>query len=191
MPVMSYGRAFAWHAERDPERVAVRHDDAAISYAALDRRANRLARAFAARGVAAGSLVTLALPNSIEFFAACLATWRLGATPQPVSSRLPERERRAIVELAQPALIVGAPAGEAYAFPSVAIGFEPDTDVPDAPLPDAIAREVRCMTSGGSTGRPKLIVDSVLRHAIPKRARTIAQGGTRWCPARCITPGRS
>ena len=110
---MSYGRAFAWHAEREPDRIAVRHDDAAISYAALDRRANRLARAYAGRGVGPGTLVTLALPNSIEFFAACLATWRLGATPQPVSSRLPERERRAIVELAQPALVVGAPAGEA------------------------------------------------------------------------------
>jgi bile acid-coenzyme A ligase len=183
MPLMSYGRAFAWHAERDPERVAVRHDDDAISYAALDRRANRLARAFAARGVAAGSLVTLALPNSIEFFAACLATWRLGATPQPVSSRLPERERRAIVELAQPALVVGAPAGEEHAFPSVPLGFEPDTDVPDAPLPDSVAREVRCMTSGGSTGRPKLIVDLVAATCDPEAAENgMRAGGTTLVP---------
>jgi len=161
MPLLSYGRAFAWHAERDPDRVAVRHDGDEITFAALDCRANQLARAYAALGVGPGTLVTLALPNSIEFFATCLASWRLGATPQPVSSRLPERERRAIIALAQPALVVGGPAGEEHAFPAVPIGFEPEPGLSDAALPDVVAREVRCMTSGGSTGQPKLIVDLV------------------------------
>ena len=139
------------------------------------------------------TLVTLALPNSIEFFAACLATWRLGATPQPVSSRLPERERRAIVELAQPALVVGAPAGEGYAFPSVPLGFEPDADTPDGALPDLVAREVRCMTSGGSTGRPKLIVDLVARalRSRGRREHDARRAARRWCRARSITPVRS
>jgi bile acid-coenzyme A ligase len=159
MSAMSYGRAFAWHAERAPERIAVVHEERSASFRALDRRANRLARAYAALGVRAGDLVTIALPNSIECFEATLATWRLGATPQPVSSRLPEPERRAIVELARPALVVGAPPGEQHAFPSVPIGFEPDAACGDEPLPDAVPRHVRCMTSGGSTGRPKLIVD--------------------------------
>ena len=183
MPLMSYGRAFAWHAERDPERIAVRHDGDANSYAALDLRANRLARAFAARGVGPGTLVTLALPNSIEFFAACLATWRLGATPQPVSSRLPERERHAIVALAQPALVVGAPPGEDHAFPSVPLGFEPEAATSDAPLPDVVAREVRCMTSGGSTGRPKLIVDRVAATCDPEAVENgMRAGGTTLVP---------
>lgn len=183
MTVMSYGQAFAWHAEREPERIAVRHDDDTITVAALDRRANQLARSYAAFGVGPGTLVTLALPNSIEFFAACLATWRLGATPQPVSSRLPERERRAIVELAQPALVVGAPAGEAYAFASVPLGFEPDADTPGGALPDLVAREVRCMTSGGSTGRPKLIVDLVPALCDPEAVENgMRAGGTTLVP---------
>ena len=45
------------------------------------------ARAYAERGVKEGDLVTIALPNGAEHFAATLACWRLGATPQPVSAR--------------------------------------------------------------------------------------------------------
>jgi bile acid-coenzyme A ligase len=180
---MSYGRAFAWHAEREPDRIAVRHEDATISYAALDRRANQLARAYAARGVRDGALVTLALPNSIEFFAGCLATWRLGATPQPVSARLPERERRAIVALARPALVVGAPAGEEHPFPAVPIDFEPDAETSDAALPDVVTREVRCMTSGGSTGQPKLIVDLIPATCDPEIPENgMRAGGTTLVP---------
>ena len=75
MPIRSYPSAIAWHAEGTPERPAIVHEDRSLSFAALDRHTNRLARAYAARGVLAGDLVTIALPNSIEFFAAALATW--------------------------------------------------------------------------------------------------------------------
>jgi len=37
-----------------------------------------------------------------------LAVWKLGATPQQISSRLPAAERRAITDLANASLIVGA-----------------------------------------------------------------------------------
>lgn len=183
MPVLSYGRAFAWHAARDPERAAVVHGDQRIPFAALDRRANRLARAYEALGVRAGDLVTIALANGAEHVAATLATWRLGATPNPVSSRLPERERRAIVELAKPALVVGAPEGESYAFASLPAGFEPDASLSDAPLPDVVPQHVRCMTSGGSTGRPKLIVDLVPGEKDPEVAENMMRpGGTTLVP---------
>ena len=49
----------------------------------------------------------IALPNSVEFVAATVACWKIGATPQPVSSRLPKRELDEIVELASPQVIVG------------------------------------------------------------------------------------
>jgi len=177
MPVVSYGRAFATHAERSPDRIAIRHGDEATTFAALDRRANRLARAYQALGVVPGALVTIALPNGVEHFAATLATWRLGATPNPVSSRLPERERRAIVELAKPALVVGAPAGEAYAFATVPEGFAPDPALSDAPVADRVPAHVRCMTSGGSTGLPKLIVDLVPAQIDPDVAENMMRGG--------------
>jgi bile acid-coenzyme A ligase len=160
MAKMSHGRAMAFLAEEAPERVAVVHEGERATRLELERRSNRLARAYAARGVGPGSRVTLALPNGIEFLVATLAVWKLGGSPQPISARLPEKERRAIVALAQPALIVGV-AEEEYggAFPSVPPGFTPDPAFSDAELPDVVPPHVRTMTSGGSTGRPKLIVD--------------------------------
>jgi bile acid-coenzyme A ligase len=155
---MSHGRAAGWLAAEAPERAAVVCGGETVTRAELERRSNRLARAYAERGVAPGALVTLALPNGVEFLVATLAVWKLGACPQPISARLPEAERRAIVELAKPALIVGVADGE-YDFPSVPPGFAPAATLADGPLPDVVPPHVRTMTSGGSTGRPKLIVD--------------------------------
>ncbi len=175
MPVLSYGRALAWHAERDPERVAIVHEGERITRGELERRSNRLARDYAARGVRAGSLVTLGLPNGIEFFVACLATWKLGATPQPISSRLPALERRAILELARPALAVGVDPEDCPGRPTLAARFSPDPSLPDGPLPDVVPSHVRCMTSGGSTGRPKLILELVPATADPERPENAMQ----------------
>src|SRR3954469_15089909 len=67
------GDLLAYHAERHPTRVAVHCLDDAITYGDLDRWANRLARAYADRGVGFGDLVTIALPNGTEFYAAAFA----------------------------------------------------------------------------------------------------------------------
>ncbi|GAC1654421.1 MAG: AMP-binding protein [Candidatus Dormibacteraceae bacterium] len=143
-------------AEAAPERSAVTHEGRTVTRSELDRRSNRLARAYERLGVGQDSFVTIALPNGIEFFEACLATWKLGATPQPVSSRAPRLELEQIVELAEPALVVGA---EIPGRPSLPAGYEPDSGLSDEPLPeDRIAASYKAPTSGGSTGRPKLIV---------------------------------
>ena len=49
------GDLLAYHAERDPTRVAIHFGDDAITYGDLDRWANRLARAYADRGIMAGA----------------------------------------------------------------------------------------------------------------------------------------
>src|SRR5689334_4681416 len=108
MPTVSYAKRLADDAAEDPDHLAVTDEHRTVTRGELDRLANCTARAFAAMGVGPGDLVTIALPNSVEFVAATVAAWKLGATPQPVSSRLPGRELEAIVELAQPKVIVGA-----------------------------------------------------------------------------------
>jgi bile acid-coenzyme A ligase len=152
------GRALRELADRAPGRPAITHEGRTITRAELERRTNRLARAYAGRGVRPGDLVTIALPNGIEFYEACLAAWKLGATPQPVSARLPRREREALVGLARPALVVGAPEGEGGGRPAVGGGFVPDPALSDAPLPDRVAPSYSAIASGGSTGRPKLVL---------------------------------
>lgn len=78
--------AIRLNAERDPDRPAITCGEETITRAALERRTNRLAHAYEQLGVGQDDLVTIALPNSIEFLEAAIAVWKLGATPQPVSS---------------------------------------------------------------------------------------------------------
>ena len=81
-----------------------------------------------------------------------------GAIPKPVSSRLPKRELDAIVELANPKVIVGVDPAEHSGRACLAPGWEPAGDLDDRMLPDAVSEPFKAMTSGGSTGRPKLIL---------------------------------
>ena len=145
-------------AAAEPRRPAITCEGHTLTRAEIEARSNRLARAFAARGVTRDSFVTIGLPNGPAFYEAMVATWKLGATPQPISSRLPAAERRAIMELANPSLVVGVDPGEATGRATVPAGFEPDPGLSAEPLPPAVAASFKAPTSGGSTGRPKLIV---------------------------------
>ena len=177
MTSMSFGRAITWLAAQDPDRPALLHEGTRLSRGELEAGANRLARVFAERGVKAGDLVTIALPNGADFLLSALAAWKLGATPQPISARLPEKERRAIVELAQPALVVGVGPGEHGDRPSLPAGFAADPGVSADPLPDVVPEHARCVTSGGSTGRPKLILELTPGECDPERAENGMQVG--------------
>lgn len=158
MALISLSRIVAHWTAVQPARVALVHEGASLSWGELETRTNRLARAYQALGVKKDDFVTIALPNGIEFFEACLATWKAGATPQPVSSRLPKFERDQIVEVGAPSLVVGVDPGEYAPIPCLSAGYKPDGALPYMPLPEVTSVSYKAMTSGGSTGRPKLIV---------------------------------
>ncbi len=172
MAKMSIGAAIRWLSEQDPERIALTAEQGSLTRRELELRTNRLARAYESLGVVQDSFVTIALPNGIEFYEACVATWKLGATPQPISAKLPRAEREAILALARPALVVGAPADGLPGVPSLPVGYEAAPELSDAPLPDRIASSWKAPTSGGSTGRPKLIVARQAGTTDPETART-------------------
>ncbi|GAC1611792.1 MAG: AMP-binding protein [Mycobacteriales bacterium] len=152
--MMSIGRALRWHAEQAPHRASVTDAEGSLTRRQLDTRSNQLARAYAALGVRRDDLVTIGLPNGAEYFLACAAVWKLGATPQPVSARLPAAELSALIDLADPALLVGL---SQPGLPAVPAGFDA-SGYDDRPLPDVIGSCWKAPTSGGSTGRPKLIL---------------------------------
>lgn len=153
--LMSIGRCLAHWATTTPDAPALTDDGGTLTYTELDRATNRMARSFAALGVDEGDYVSIALPNSNAFFVAALAVWKLGAIPHPVSARMPVAERTAILELVDPRLVVGSgdPGGA-----HLPIGFEPDPALSDAALPDRVTPHWKAIGSGGSTGRPKVIV---------------------------------
>lgn len=156
----SIGRIISRLANEQPERPAITHGDRTLTRAELDRSTNRLARAYEKLGVGQDDMVTVTLPNGIEFLEACIAVWKLGATPQPVSSRLPRPELEAIVELAAPSLAVGVPEGDFPGRTCLPHSFSPGAEISDAALPDRISTFWKAPTSGGSTGRPKIIVSN-------------------------------
>lgn len=142
---------------QQPDASAVTCQDQSVTRSELLRLGNNLAVYLADLGTKPGDMVTVAVPNSIDFFIAYIAAWRLGATPQPISSRLPQRELDALIDLANPSALIGV---EKDAYPSrtcVPFGFRaPDRDA--SHLPKLISSSWKAPTSGGSTGRPKLIV---------------------------------
>lgn len=158
MMQISASRLVAWWAKRIPDAPWIIHDDRAISRIEFERRTNRLARAYASLGVTEDDLVTIGLPNGIEVFEAIFAVWKLGATPQLVSPLLPSNERNAVIEVAEPSLVVGLATKEGGDLRSLPAGFEPDVSISDTPLTEKTTRIWRAPTSGGSTGKPKIVL---------------------------------
>lgn len=158
MALISLSRIIAHWTAVQPARAALHHEGQQLTWGELEARTNRLARAYQALGVKKDDFVTIALPNGIEFFEACIATWKAGATPQPVSARLPKFERDQIVEVGTPSLVVGVAPDEYAPIPCVPMGYQPDGSLSNTALPEVTSVSYKAMTSGGSTGRPKLIV---------------------------------
>ncbi|HWC68260.1 MAG TPA: AMP-binding protein [Acidimicrobiales bacterium] len=158
MALISFARRLSDLAAADPDRPAVTCGEERLTRAELESAAARLARDLAARGVGVGDMVTIALPNSVDWCVACVAVWKLGGVPQPVSARLPARELGAIVDLAQSRVVLGVEPGTLPGRDCLPFGYRPPAELDDGPLPDAVSPAWKAPTSGGSTGRPKLIV---------------------------------
>ena len=159
MAIVSFSRRLSDLAAANPSRPAITCGEQSVTRAELETAADALARQLLEDGVQHGEMVTIALPNSVDWFVAAAATWKIGAIPQPVSPRLPRRELAAIVDLADPRVVLGADPDAFADRICRPIGYVAPAAAPDAaPLPDAISPAWKAPTSGGSTGRPKLIV---------------------------------
>ncbi|WP_157254515.1 AMP-binding protein [Nonomuraea typhae] len=145
-------------AAEDPGAPAVTCSGVTLTRAELARASNRYARALAGLGVTAGDLVTIGLPNGIEFFVATVAVWKIGGTPQPVSGRLPPAELASVIKVADSAAVIGLPSPDGR--PSLPAGFVPDPALSDAPLLPVTPPHWKAPTSGGSTGLPKVILSA-------------------------------
>jgi bile acid-coenzyme A ligase len=154
---LSIGARLTQLAAEQPGRPAVSDERRTVTWRELDRRSNRIARGLEAAGVKLGDLVTIGLPNSVDFVEACYGLWKVGATPQPISYRLPAAEAEAVMDLAQTPILLAGDTIESA---------RPRFDVPallalsddDSPLDDRTSPIYKAPTSGGSTGRPKLIL---------------------------------
>ena len=152
MVTVSFSRRLTDLAHAAPDRIALTCGAEQVTRAEFDSRANRLARDLASRGVGVGDMVTIALPNSVEWFVAVAAAWKIGAVPQPVSARLPDRELAAIVELADPKVVFGVEPDKFADRTCLPAGYVAPADIDDGPLPDAVSPAWKAPTSGARPG---------------------------------------
>jgi bile acid-coenzyme A ligase len=154
---ISLGARLRQLAAEQPNKPAVSDKDRSVTWAEFDTRTDAVARGLLAAGVRHGDLVTLGLTNSVDFIEACWGLWKIGATPQPISHRLPQAEADAVMDLAEtPILIAGDSLVSHRPRHDVSALIALDPGGP--PLPDTTAPVYKAPTSGGSTGRPKLIL---------------------------------
>src|ERR1700744_6373045 len=135
-PIAPIGTQISQLAQAAPDEPAVSCDGHTITRGELDTSTNRLARAYAERGVGVGDYVTMVLPNSVEWIQTAVACWKLGAIPQPLSARLPDAELQGLLGLRPPALLGGP---EHNRIASVPVDFVPDPALSDAALPEAVS----------------------------------------------------
>jgi acyl-CoA synthetase (AMP-forming)/AMP-acid ligase II len=118
-------------------------DGRPLSFRDLDTRSDAIAAGLAQRGVGIGDRVVLRLPSDTSYVLAYIAAAKLGAITAGINPRLAEPEQKALVELADPLLVLSDPSEV----------VERDGSVPVLP-PDP-ARPVAIVFTSGTTGLPK------------------------------------
>ena len=158
---------FEAQAARTPDAPAVIFEGEHLSYADLNRRANRLARHLIALGAGPERLVAIAMPRCADMITAVLAVLKSGAAYVPVDPGYPaERiafmlaETSPVAVLTTAGVAAGLPGGSPLLVlddPATAAGLAGlgGEDVPVAAGPRNAAYVIY---TSGSTGRPKGVV---------------------------------
>ncbi|MER7335044.1 MULTISPECIES: AMP-binding protein [unclassified Micromonospora] len=142
-------------ADRRPDAVAVHAEDAVVTWAGLRELAGRYAAGYAARGVGAGDRVALLLEPGAHAVAAAVGAFAVRAAYVPLDPRQPPARVAALLDAAEPALVVAGSAPPGWpALTPAAVGARPAAPLADVGEPSDVAYVVH---TSGSTGTPKAV----------------------------------
>ncbi|WP_405145010.1 non-ribosomal peptide synthase/polyketide synthase [Sphaerisporangium sp. NBC_01403] len=129
---------------RTPDALALVCGDERLTYAELDARVERAARALAAMGAGPERTVAVALPRSAELVVALLAVQRAGAAYLPLDAGYPRERVELMLADARPVCVLrdGLPDGPSGELPA---SYDP-------------RHPAYVIYTSGSTGRPKGVV---------------------------------
>ncbi len=88
------------------DRTFLEGDEGPVSFAALDRHANRIANALRTMGVQRGDIVVLFLPNCVEFLYAWLGAAKLAAIIAPINAGFRSVEAKYILDHTEAAVLI-------------------------------------------------------------------------------------
>lgn len=166
-PDISYttmAQPFEEQVRRTPEAEALVSDDASLTYAELNARANQLAWLLRSAGARPGTFVAVSMERSLDLMVALYAVAKSGAAYVPIDPELPDARMAFMLEDSAPVavLVDGAtrsrlPAGAWLVLAVDQDGerwaAEPTDDV--APLPGN--HLIHLLYTSGTTGRPKAV----------------------------------
>lgn len=149
----------AMNAARRPEWPALKQGERTLSFLQLNRTLLAMAAELQARGIDRGDIVGIAMRDGIDYVAAMLAVFRIGAVLLPMDSRWTEAERENVARHfeAHSVLVDDGPERVANA---AAIRFDPsmyDRDPASVRLPEGFSMDEPLVLSlsSGTTGLPK------------------------------------
>ncbi|MHB1059924.1 MAG: non-ribosomal peptide synthetase, partial [Rhodanobacter sp.] len=151
---------FEAEADRVPDAIAVAFGRQAITYAELDRRANRLAHALCATGAGPDDRVAILLDRGIEMIVAMLAVLKAGAAYLPVDPAYPAERIAFMLEDAAPVVVIAPVAQHAMlrgaGHAAVACEGSGNASRPDARIRGLVPASLAYVIyTSGSTGKPK------------------------------------
>ncbi|GAA1292609.1 non-ribosomal peptide synthetase [Saccharothrix xinjiangensis] len=146
VPATTFPELFEAQAALTPDATALVCGDDRLTFAELDRRANRLAHHLVAEGVEPEQVVALSLPRGVDAVVGILGILKAGAVYLPVDPGLPEARRAHLLGDSGAVLVIDEPV-DASACAATR---------PVVPVGPANAAYV--IYTSGSTGLPKGVV---------------------------------
>ena len=155
-------RAFEAQVAKSPDAVALIFENARLTYAELNARANRAAHLLRQMGVVPGQVVGLCCRRSVDLMVGALAILKAGGAYLPMDPSYPADRLQHFVEdsgarviVTQAAVEPSLPRHDAQLVLLDAeprLQAQPESDLPDTSTPEDIAYLIY---TSGSTGKPK------------------------------------
>jgi amino acid adenylation domain-containing protein/FkbM family methyltransferase len=151
--------------DRQPDAVALIHWDSVVTYQALNRKSNRLARLLIDAGLSAEQTVAICLTRSPDLIVAMLAALKAGLAYLPLDPASPMDRIKSLIDDARPSCLIGDPGTMAGVSASEAQLLSMDSANERAANYCAENLNVKPPEEGvayliytsGSTGRPKAV----------------------------------
>ena len=167
--------------DEHPDKVALIYapeagEEIQVTWGEFDRASTQIARMLRDEyGVDETSMVVAATRNSHLHYFVTYAAWKVGALAMPLRAELPVRERDEILELANPAAVYSDWDDLSYPY------FKPAdlsraSSYSDERLPNVHPHPGKAISSGGSTGRSKIIVDRTWNPSVWRRTMGMEEG---------------